>query len=228
MQQAGSAAPRTTSALGQAAEVEADDNAERIASGAPTQVNVAAPVGVAAKDAGDDPAAARSYWFQSKPPEKPTTTESGIEITPKGQVVVDPAAPVKIQTSRGTVQVRFAGLDSDFQGGKPTPAFAAAEKQVLAAIQGAIEDLGALPDIKNAPSREAALAQRKADETARARLLEAERTLHGRTLNISSPATCPLPRRCPRRPWGSAPSRSSSGRRTSAIQRNWRRRSACR
>jgi hypothetical protein len=188
VQQAGPAAPPTTAApapgLGRAAEIEADDNAERIAGGTPAQVNVAAPVGVAAKGAGDDPAASRSYWFQSKPPEKPVKTESGIEITPKGQVVVDPASPVTIQTSRGAVQVRFAGLDSDFQGDKPTPAFAAAEKAVIDAIQGAIQDLGALPDIKDAPSMQAALAQRKADETARARLLEAERTLHGRTLNI--------------------------------------------
>jgi Domain of unknown function (DUF4157) len=184
---ASSAAPGATAApspgLGRAAEIEADDNAERIVGGASAQVNVAAPVGVAMKGAGDDSAAARSYWFQNKPPEKPIKTSSGIEITPKGQVVVDPA-PVTIGTSRGTFQVRFAGLDSDFQGGKPTPAFAAAEKAVIAAIQGAIQDLGALPDIKGAESMEAALAQRKADETARARLHEAERTLHGRTLNI--------------------------------------------
>ena len=188
VQQAGSAAPRTTAApatgLGRAAEIEADDNAERIAGGTPAQINVAAPVGVAAKGAGNDPAASRSYWFQSKPPEKPVKTESGIEITPKGQVVVEPASPVTIQTSRGAVKVRFAGLDSDFQGDKPTPAFAAAEKAVIDAIRGAIEDLGALPEIKDAPSMKAARAQQKADETARARLLGAERTLHGRTLNI--------------------------------------------
>jgi hypothetical protein len=105
-------------------------------------------------------------------------------ITPKGQVVVDPAGPVTIQTARGTVQVRFAGLDADFRDGKPTPAFAAGKQAVIDAVRGAIADLGALPDIKDAPSMQAARAQRKADETARARLFEAERTLHGRILNI--------------------------------------------
>ena len=167
----------------QAAEIEADYNAERIASGVPAQVNVAAPIGVAMKNEGDDPAAARSFWFQNKAPQKPIQTAAGIEIAPKGQVVVDPAIQT-IRTSRGSFRVRFAGLDSDFPGGKRTATFADAEQAVTAAITGVIEDLEALPDIKGAESMKAALAQREADETVRARLLEAERTLHGKTLNI--------------------------------------------
>jgi hypothetical protein len=179
VQQAGATAG-APAAAGRAAEIEADHNAERIAAGAPAPVAVAAPVGVAKKD-GSDPDA-RPFWFQSKPPEKPTTS-SGIEITAKGQVVLDGSVRT-VKTSNGSFKVQFAGLDSDFQGGKPTEAFAAAEKAVLTAITGAIADLGALPDIKGAESMEAALAQRKRDETVRARLLETERTLSGKTLNI--------------------------------------------
>jgi len=128
-------------------------------------------------------AAEPSYWFQSKPPEEPIKTEHGIEIRPKGQVVLDPRVP-KIETTLGTIQVQFAGMDSDFQGNKPTPAFESAEKAVLAAIAGTVADLGALPDIKGAESQKAALAQRRHDEIARARLKEAARTLSGKTLNI--------------------------------------------
>lgn len=164
-----------------AAEIEADRNGARIAAGASAQVNVAAPVGAAKKDA-DDPDAHR-FWFQSKAPEKPTTTSSGIEVTPKGQVVLDPSVR-SVKTARGSFKVQFAGLDSDFQAGKPTAAFAGAENAVLAAITGAIADLGSLPDIKGAASMAAALAQRKNDETVRARLIETERTLSGKTLNI--------------------------------------------
>lgn len=190
LQQAGSepatvdgppAAARTAApspGLARAAEVEADHNAERISGGASAQVDVAAPAGAMMKGEGDDPGAARSFWFQSKPPEKPVKTESGIEVTPKSQVVVD--ATKTIETRRGRFSVRFAGLDSDFQDGRPTSAFAAAEEAVVAAIRGAIEELGALREIKGAESMKAALAQRKADETARARLLEAERALHAR------------------------------------------------
>lgn len=125
----------------------------------------------------------RSYWFQSKPPQPPTKTKSGIEITPKGQVVLDPR-PQNIETEVGTIQVQFAGMDSDFQNATPTPAFASAEKAVLDAVAGAVADLGALPDIKGAESMKAAKAQRRQDEIARARLKEAARTLSGKTLNI--------------------------------------------
>lgn len=75
------------------AEAEADRNAERVGTGAQAEVNVAAPVSVAMKSGPGDPAADRSYWFQSKPPEKPTTTKDGIEITPKGQVFLARASP---------------------------------------------------------------------------------------------------------------------------------------
>lgn len=125
------------------------------------------------------------YWFQNKPPEKPREEKSGIEITPKGQVVLDPRVPSIQSTELGsTIKVQFAGLDTDFQAGKPTPAFAAAEKTILEAISGALADLHALPDIKDAPSMKAALAQRREDEIVRARLKEAGRNLDGRTLNI--------------------------------------------
>jgi hypothetical protein len=166
---------------GPAAEIEADRNAAQVAAGAHAQVNVAAPVGVAKKDAGDP--SDRPYWFQSKPPEKPVTTGAGIEITPKGQVALDPSVK-SVNTKAGTFQVQFAGLDSDFQDGKPTATFADAENAVLTAITGAIGDLGELPEIKGAASMAAALAERNRDETVRARLKEAQRSLFGKTLNI--------------------------------------------
>lgn len=165
------------------AEAEADRNAERIGAGAQAHVNIVAPVGVAMKGGGD-PAADRSYWFQSKPPEKPINTPSGIQIVPKGQVFLDPAVPAVMSPTLGTFRVQFAGLDTDFQDGKPTAAFAAAEKAVLAAIVDAAADLESLPAIKNAPSQKAAEAQRAEDETVRARLKEASRTLDGKTLNV--------------------------------------------
>lgn len=83
----------------------------------------------------------------------------------------------------GTFKVQFAGLDNDFQDDKPTAAFAAAEKAILAAIMGAAGDLELLPGIKNTPPEKAA-AQRREDETVRARLKESVRTLDGKTLNV--------------------------------------------
>jgi hypothetical protein len=167
-----------------AAEVESDRNAERIGTGAEAQVNVTAPVSLAKKGDQGDPVADRSYWFQSKPPEKPINTPAGIQITPKGQVFLDPSIPSIASPSLGTFQVQFAGLDTDFRNGKPTSAFAAAEKTILDAIKGALGDLETLPEIKNAPSQKAAEAQRHEDETVRAKLKESARTLNGKTLNV--------------------------------------------
>jgi hypothetical protein len=185
--QIGRAAPARASA--DRAEAEADRNAQRVGTGAQAEVNVRAPVSVAMK-------VDRSYWFQSKPPQKPIPAQSGIQITPKGQVFLDPRVQ-KVESSLGTFEVQFAGLDSDFHDGKPTAAFAAAENAIMAAIAGketgnpkhpreggVVADLGALPDIKNAPSQKAAEAKRKEDETARARLKESVRTLDGKTLNV--------------------------------------------
>ena len=166
------------------AEAEANRNAERIAIGARPEVKVATPVGVAMKGGGGEPAADRSYWFQSKTPKKAVTTESGIEIAPKGEVFLDPRVSSVVSASAGTFKVQFAGIDTDFQNGKPSAEFAAAEKAILDAITGAIGDLGALPDIHNAPSLKAAQAQRKEDESARARLKESGRALDGKTLNV--------------------------------------------
>jgi hypothetical protein len=175
----------------EAAEFEADQTARRVTAGRAAHVSVASPVGIALKD--ENPAD-RSYWFQSRPPEKPTTV-SGIEITPKGQVFLDPHITTLKSDELGTFQIQFAGLDTDFQSGKPTAEFAAAENKVIEAIagvhvkgtkevKGVLDDLGSLPEIKNAPSMKAALAQRKEDETVRARLKEAPRTLVDKKLNV--------------------------------------------
>lgn len=182
--QIGRAAPAWASTHGAEAEAEADRNAQRVGTGAKAEVNVQAPVSVAMKDGEDDPAADRSYWFQSKPPQKPIPTKSGIDITPKGQVFLDKNVRQVESPSLGKFKVQFAGLDTDFQNGKPSAAFAAAENAILDAITGAIGDLGALPEIRNAPSRKAAEAKRKEDETVRARLKESARTLDGKTLNV--------------------------------------------
>jgi len=165
------------------AEAEADRNATRMGGGAGVEVNVRTPVGIAMKGSAD-PAADHSFWFQSKPPEKAVDTPSGIQIAPKGQAVLDPATTTIPAPGLGTLTVQFAGMDTDFQMGKPRPGFAAAEKLVVDAIRNAIGDLGSLPEIKNAPSQAAAEAQRHEDLTARARLKEAARTLDGKTLNI--------------------------------------------
>jgi hypothetical protein len=180
--QMGRAAPACASTQG--AEAEADRNAERVGTGAQAEVNVEAPVSVAMKGGQGDPAADRSYWFQSKPPEKPSSTESGIEITPKGQVFLDPSVSQVKSPSLGTFKVQFAGLDTDFRNGKPIAAFAAAKNAILEAITGAVGDLQTLPDIENAPSLKAAKAKREEDETVRARLKESARTLDGKTLNV--------------------------------------------
>ena len=165
-------------------EAEADSNADRIEIGAQAQVKVRTPVSVARKGNQGDPAADHSFWFQSKPPEKPTATKEGIPISPKGQVFLDPSVSKITSASLGTFSVQFAGLDTDFRNGKPLPAFAAAEQAILTAIKGSARDLESLPEITNAPSQKAAETQRAKDETVRARLKEAERTLDGKTLNV--------------------------------------------
>jgi hypothetical protein len=166
------------------AEAEADRNAERVGTGPQAEVNVAAPVGVAMKSGQDDPAADRSYWFQSKPPEKQSSAEGDVPITPKGQVFLDPSVHSVTAPWSGTFKIQFASLDTDFQNGKPTAKFAAAEKAILAAIKGAAADRVSLPEIKNVPSQKVAEAQRNEDETVRARLKESMRTLDGKTLNV--------------------------------------------
>lgn len=124
-----------------------------------------------------------TYWFQNKPPEKPKETKEGIRIEPKGQVMVDPT-PYTIQAKEfGNPQVQFAGMDSDFQGGKPNAAFAAAEKQILAAIAGSFADLNSTPDID--PGTKAQQDKQLKDaQIVRARLKEAARTLSGKKLYI--------------------------------------------
>ena len=177
----GQAAPVRAPIADAKAATESNRDAQRPGGRARTEVTMSAPIGIARKG---DPAAHRSYWFQNRPPEKPRTTSEGIEITPRGQVFVDPSTVSLRSPSLGTIKVRFAGLDTDFRNGRPTAQFAAAEKAILKAISGAMDDMGSLPAIENAPSMKAARAQRRQDETVRARLKESVRTLDGKTLNI--------------------------------------------
>jgi len=123
------------------------------------------------------------YWFQNKPPEKPIETKEGIRIEPKGQVVVDPAIHTINSKEFGNPQIQFAGMDSDFQAGKPTPKFAAAEKAIENAIAGAIADLSSVGAIDPGTKDEQAK-QSKQNQIVRARLKEAVRTLAGKRLNV--------------------------------------------
>ena len=123
-----------------------------------------------------------TYWFQNKPPEKPKETREGIRIEPKGQVMVDPTLYTIQAKEFGSPKVQFAGMDSDFQGGKPNAAFAAAEKKILDALAGSFADLNSVPDVEGTKAEQAK--QLKDAQIVRARLKEAAGTLSGKKLYI--------------------------------------------
>jgi hypothetical protein len=164
-------------------EAEADSNGARVARGEHVRVAVGAPVGIAMKP-DEDRVANHSYWFEENPPQASVGT--GDEITtPKRQVVLDPTFFLVPTSHLGTFKVQFAGTGSDFQEGKATDAFLAAENSVLDAIRLAIAHLDdPLADPANASSRAAARAQVGENLAARAKLKDAVQTLDGKTLNV--------------------------------------------
>jgi hypothetical protein len=143
---------------------------------------------------------AEQYWFQDKPPVKATVSKDGIPVVPKGQVALDPRTQqVSLQELGVSFTVQFAGMDSDFVGGKANAAMSQGENLVLEAIKNVVADLGSLPERhvtweggstkaeaenhKKEAFREAK-AQELRDRTNRARLKEVFHALNNRTLNI--------------------------------------------
>lgn len=165
------------SAAQSAVEHEAARNATRLADMSKLRVDVQSSIQLNRADMES------SYWFQSGPPRRPSKTESGIEITPKKQVFVDPA-DISIQLEGlGKITVRFAGLNSDFNNHRPKPEMKKGEDLVIKAISEALADLTGVPDVK-ASTRAEALAIRRKDEMVRARLKEAYHVLKTKPLNV--------------------------------------------
>jgi hypothetical protein len=151
------------------------------------------PIQIARQAASTTPSPPQnSYWFQANPPAQKIKTDFG-EIEPKGQVVIQSRTfTVSSPELEGTLTVQFAGMESDFRGGKPVEEMAQAETLVVEALKHVLKDLVELPAISiewgGEVTKKAATAkaqqQRSHDETIRARLKEAFREMTKRPLNI--------------------------------------------
>jgi hypothetical protein len=129
------------------------------------------------------PAAAKSFWFQAKPPEERAAsgTEGEQNQTVAGEsekVVEDPRNPFRIRGAGDfTVLVNFAFMGSDMRGGLPSSEILDGEKAVLNGIGKAFQDLRDLPPASGR-------AARRADQQRRARLKEALRAFSSKPLRI--------------------------------------------
>jgi hypothetical protein len=119
-----------------------------------------------------------SYWFQDKPPARPAQAGSAdIPIEEKGGAFVDPAT-IKV----GDVPVVFAYPKPDRRGDKPSERVQQAQKLILDAIKGVMQDLGSLP---YAPDEKTF----RENERARARLKEAFSPSHPLNVFIATELT---------------------------------------
>jgi hypothetical protein len=117
--------------------------------------------------------AAKSLWFQPKPPEAPASGKDIDQIpigNDRSSVVEDPRNPFTVPPPAGEfpIVVNFAFMGSDRRGQSASPEINRAETAILDGIRRVFQDLLSVPP---APSQ----AVRTADEQRRARLKEALR-----------------------------------------------------